>query len=180
MRLLFIFFLFITAFFFINTPTIYAKESTESAMPKVDYILPHPGMLPDHRFYKLKVLRDKLIPLFISSPQKKIEFYLLQADKGIAATERLIKKDNIDLAKETALKAEHNYTTLTYIVKSNKWSFSDKEYNKLYSAAQKHQEILSTIIASVPKNQQKTFQTVLYFSQQNEKEIRNTQKSLTK
>lgn len=165
-------------FFLINTTTLHAQESTGSA--RVNYALAEPGILPDHPLYKLKVLRDKLIPFFIGNPQKKIEFYLLQADKGISATNILVKKGKIDLAKETGLKAENNYTILTYIVKSNKWDISGNEYEKLYKAAEKHQEVLRSIISSVPEKHKKIFQTILYFSEQNEREVRNSQNSLTK
>lgn len=172
--------MFFVTLFLANTPSLYAQGSTESASPKVDYTLPYPGILPDHPLYKLKVLRDKLIPLFISAPQKKVEFYLLQTDKGIEATRVLVKKGDIELAKETGLKAENNYTILSYIVKANKLDISDKEYAKLYLAAEKHQDVLRTIISSVPKKDQKIFQTILYFSEKNEKEIKNTQNSLIK
>src|SRR3989344_4236916 len=76
-------------------------NSSTSQTTSSSYQLAYPGILPDHPLYKLKVLRDKLIPLFISNPQKKVEFYLLQTDKGISATDILVKKGKIDLAKET-------------------------------------------------------------------------------
>ncbi len=154
----------------------FALTSSPSAEIKVEskYILAYPGILPDNPLYKLKVLRDKLIPIFISNPQKKIEFYLLQTNKGIAATAALVTKGNVKLAKETALKAEHNYTLLTYEVKKNKWKIDSNYYATLEEAALKHQEVLNGIIEKVPSADQETFKTVLYFSQRNLAEIRNT------
>ncbi|OGK29803.1 hypothetical protein A3F29_01895 [Candidatus Roizmanbacteria bacterium RIFCSPHIGHO2_12_FULL_33_9] len=174
--------IFIIFLFLLSSSNSFSQEITSPSADRQStpssYQLAYPGILPDHQLYKLKVLRDKLIPLFISSPQKKIEFYLLQTDKGIFATSMLVKKGKIDLAKETGLKAEHNYTILTYIVKSNKWSISDKEYKKLYDAALKHQEVLQSIIKSLPKNQQETFQKIFYFSKQNLNEIKIAQYTL--
>ena len=154
----------------------FALVSSPSAEIKVEskYILAYPGILPDHPLYKLKVLRDKIILLLINNPQKKVDFYLLQTDKGIAATETLTNKGNIKLAQETALKAEHNYTLLTYEVKRNKWEISNRQYNKLKSAALKHQETLQNIIVKVPAEEKEIFKTILYFSQKNLEEVKNT------
>lgn len=136
-----------------------------------NYQLAYPGMLPDHPFYKLKVVRDKLLFALISDPKKKIEFFLLQTDKGIAATEELVKKKEIELAKQTALKAENNYTLITYEAKSNKKVLTKKDHESLQQAALKHQEVLKSIIDSVDKQDKKLFETVLYFSEHNAKEL---------
>src|SRR3989344_5053703 len=88
---------------------------TPTPTPKnVDYNLAYPGMLPDSPLYKLKVVRDKITEKLINDPAKKIEFYLLQTDKQILATSMLVDKNAINLAKETALKGENNYSKLVY------------------------------------------------------------------
>lgn len=179
-----IFILILLIFIFLIPPSnSFAQESASSSSKKQStsssYQLAYPGILPDHPLYKLKVLRDKIIPMLISNPVQKIDFYLLQTDKGITATSMLVEKGEIDLAKETGLKTENNYTILTYIVKSNKWDISGNEYEKLYKAAGKHQEVLRSIISSVPEKHKKIFQTILYFSEQNEIEIKNTQNSIS-
>src|SRR3989344_3185825 len=86
----------------------------ETTPAYVKYDLAFPGMLPDSPFYKIKVLRDRYVADFISDPVKKIEFYLRQTDKGILAAAMLVDKNNVALSRETALKAEHNMTLLTY------------------------------------------------------------------
>lgn len=170
-KLLIICFLIIVCF-------IVSKQTARAEQIMSSYALAYPGVLPDNPLYKLKVLRDKLIPIFIGNPQKKIEFYLLQTDKGIAATDALIAKGNLRLAKETALKAEHNYTLLTYEVKRNKWKIDGSYYIRLEEAALKHQEILNHIIEKVSQEDKEIFRTVLYFSQKNLNEIRDTSSSL--
>lgn len=143
--------------------------STSSAQTKiiVKYDLPFPGMLPDSPLYKIKVLRDKCISFLISDPKKKVDFYLLQADKGILATAMLIDKKNILLAKETALKAEHNMTLLPEQLRKQQTKPENEVFERLKTASKKHQEILRSLLPRVEKQDRKTFETVLYFSQKN-------------
>src|SRR3990167_8950559 len=112
-KVLILFFFAITVFV---SPEITLAQTQEPINESViiDYDLAFPGILPDHPLYKLKILRDKISAGLISDPLKKINFYLLQTDKGILATAMLVDKNKTDLASETALKAEHNYTLLTY------------------------------------------------------------------
>lgn len=146
------------------TPT---QENKVATQEHVNYDLAFPGMLPDNPLYKLKVLRDKIIVSSIFDPSRKIEFYIKQTDKGILATAMLIDKNKIDLAQETALKAENNFTLISpqlYMLpkKPNKEFFK-----RLETAALKHQEVLRSIIKRVPKDKQKVFETIIEFSKRN-------------
>lgn len=156
-----------------NVATTHAQEITLTPTPVqntlvfVKYDLAFPGMLPDNQLYKLKVLRDKIIAASIFNPLKKIDFYVLQADKGILATAMLIDKNKIDLAQTTALKAENNFTLIStqlYLLakKPNKDFFK-----RLETAGLKHQEVLRSIIKRVPKDKQKIFMEVIGFSERN-------------
>lgn len=158
-----------------NLVKVHAQEETLSPTPipisYVQYDLAFPGMLPDNPLYKLKVLRDKFIGASILNPLKKIDFYVLQADKGILATAMLIDKNKIDLAQTTALKAENNFTLIApqlYMLpeKPNKDFFK-----KLGTSGLKHQEVLMSIIKRVPKDKQKVFENVIDFSKRNLKTI---------
>lgn len=163
---------FFLALVIFSNATIHAKEVTptpvqEATQMIVKYDLAFPGILPDHPLYKLKVLRNKIIASSILNPLKKIDFYVLQADKGILATAMLIDKNKIDLAQETALKAENNFTLIApqlYMLpeKPNKDFFK-----RLETAGLKHQEILVSIIKRVPKDKQKVFENVIDFSKRN-------------
>lgn len=160
----------ISFFVFTISVTQIAYAGTESGSTKsakVEYNLAYPGILPDHPLYKLKVLRDKITTFLIQDPLKKIDFYLLQTDKGILATSMLVDKNKIDLAEETALKTEHNMTLLTFELKKLSEKPNTKLFEKLKTASFKHQEVLESIIKKVPKDKQKTFITVLNFSKTN-------------
>lgn len=164
---------------FVFPMTVKAQENLEIASsvtptptPKIiKYDLAYPGILPDHPLYKLKVLRDKITAAVISDPRKKIDFYLLQTDKGILASAMLVDKGKIDLAIQTALKAEHNYTLIGQEIYRLRQLPDDSFFKKLRTASLKHQEILRSLAKRVPKDQQKTFLTVIDFSKRNWKTI---------
>jgi len=147
---------------------------TPSPTPKpIQYNLAYPGILPDNPLYKLKVLRDKISEKLTNDPSKRIDFYLLQVDKQILATSMLIEKNKIDLAKDTALKGEDNYTKLVREYKTLNAKPKKDKFTKLKNAALKHQEILENIIKKVDEKDKKTFKNVMYFSQVNLQELNN-------
>lgn len=162
-----------------NLITIHAQEATPTPTQDkkvttqtfIKYDLAYPGILPDHPLYKLKVLRDKISAGLISDPQKKINFYLLQADKGILAMAMLVDKKKIELANATALRAEHNFTLLTYTLGALEKKPDEAFFEKLKTASLKHQEVLNSIVKRVSTNDARKFQTVIDFSKRNWKTV---------
>lgn len=175
--ILFAFSLFFVVSSFAQQPSSMETVSIDSKteVVKIKYDLAFPGILPDNPLYKLKVLRDKINIMLITDPYKRIEFYLLQADKGILATAILIDKNKISLAEQTALKAEHNMTLITYELKRLSDKPDNELFEKLKTASKKHQEVLSTIIERVPSENHKTFNTVTNFSKVNLQTIEKLQ-----
>ncbi len=156
------------------TPTQAANVSvTPSPIMQLNakYQLAYPGLLPDSPLYILKVLRDKIMAMLISSPSKKVDFYLLQADKGIAMVPLLVQKNEASLAKTTALKAENNYTLITFVYKSNSTKPDEATYKKLLSAANRHQEVLAGLLSKVSADDAKVLQQVINFSKTNVEEL---------
>lgn len=146
--------------------TVFGKEVAPSPSV-VKYDLAYPGILPDHLLYKIKVLRDKISAQLISDPLKKLDFYLLQTDKGILASAMLVDKGKIDLAIETALKAEHNYTLLTQGLYRLSSLQQEAFFKKLKTASQKHQEVLLSLAERVDKDKKEKFIIVANFSKRN-------------
>lgn len=179
--LFFLIFLFLTLI-----PKAYTQSEEKKLTPTPDaqlnqqktikYELAYPGILPDHPLYKLKVLRDRISVSLMSEPQRKINYYLLQTDKGVLATAMLVDYGKADLAQTTALKAEHNYTILVNEVKKTLKKPEPDVFQKLKTASSKHQEVLNSIIKRVPAEKQKTFKTVLDFSKRNLKSIEMMEK----
>lgn len=106
----FVFSLFMTPAVFAVTPTATPMEvaQEEVAPTKVEYALPYPGILPDHPLYFLKRLRDQILEKLIADPVRKIEFYMLQADKNVNMGVFLVAKNNDPVAQET-LGGAHKY-----------------------------------------------------------------------
>lgn len=83
-------------------PLAFAQESTPltpnaSSLP-VDYVLPYPGILPDHPLYFLKVIRDRILTFLITNPVRKVEFHILMADKQLNMGIFLREKGKTELA----------------------------------------------------------------------------------
>lgn len=142
----------------------------EAMASTINYALPWPGILPDNKLYKVKVLRNKIIEKIIISPVKKVEFDLLMADKTIYASKLLIDKREIALAKDTVLKGENYYSMLV-----NDYNVALLQHKKIPAdldrkitlAALKHQEIFTEMEDKVNGEDKKTFEVVSKFSKIN-------------
>lgn len=73
---------------------------------KDEYLLPYPGMLPDHPLYVIKRLRDWILDKLIADPLRRVEFNILQADKRLNMGIFLAQKGNAQLAEEVISKGE--------------------------------------------------------------------------
>ena len=63
-----------------------AGAMADTGVQKSSYVLPYPGLLPNHPLYFIKKFRDQIIEMLIVDPQRKSEFYLLQSDKYLSAS----------------------------------------------------------------------------------------------
>ena len=157
----------IFAFLLISYAPAFAQEVTPSPtispVPPAKYALAYPGMLPDSPFYKLKVLRDKIMLALIQDPMKKVEHHLLLADKRIQMANILVNKGKIELAKETALKGENEYTLLVNLLKDEGKKPNKALFDKLELAALKHQEVLGVITTKLKGEDKKNFETIIEF-----------------
>jgi hypothetical protein len=160
--------LFLAISFFLVPQKVSAQEiSMASQSARVHYDLAFPGILPDSPIYKLKVLREIIEEMLINEPSKKIEFYLLQADKGILSSAILIDKNEIKLAQETLLKGENNFTLLTGQFGKITSRPSPEFFRKLETASLKHQEVIISLMDRISKQDKKVFEDVLSFSKRN-------------
>lgn len=154
-----------------SSPKVSNEEKVSSQSAVVKYDLAYPGILPDHPLFKLKVLRDKLAVALITDPLKKVDYLLLQTDKGILAAAMLVDKKNIELATQTALKAEHNYTLLTQELYNLPEKPKKDFFSKLETASKKHQEVLLSLSKRVDDDDKKIFDQVADFSKRNWKSV---------
>lgn len=158
------------SFTLINSVKADDSSAAGKANGYFNYRLPQPGILPDDKLYKLTVLRDNLMFYFIRNPLKKFEYYIMLSDRGISSTTVLIDKGEIELAKQTAFKAEHYFTRLISDYKWYYWfgnKLPSEMRDKIILSANKHQEILNTIIDKVDEKDKNVFKQALSFSKRN-------------
>lgn len=153
--------------FFLVLIFVFAKNIFANT---VEYHLAWPGLLPDSKIYKLKVLRNKIIEKMIIDPVKKVEFDLLMADKTIYASKLLVEKGEMGLALETALKGEHYYSIL--VQDYNHALLAGKKIpavldKKITLAAMKHQGVFKELEERAKREDKETLKIVSNFSKIN-------------
>ncbi|OGH10737.1 MAG: hypothetical protein A3B38_03455 [Candidatus Levybacteria bacterium RIFCSPLOWO2_01_FULL_36_13] len=118
--------------------------STSSAIPKVEYELPYPGLLPDNPLYYLKAIRDNILKFLIRDPMKKAEFDLLQSDKRLGASYALLKKGNYDLCITTLSKSGNYFDdAIANIFKAKKQGEKvDQLLDRMITSSIKHQLVI--------------------------------------
>ncbi len=124
-----------------------------SAAPTpIDYQLPYPGMLPDNPLYFLKLFRDNLTSFFISKPEDKAKFDLMQSDKYVQASYLLAtqQQGKTQLSFQTFSQAQDYFEqAILQAQNAKKQGYSTKEIaDKLTSSNQKHEQILQAIAQS--------------------------------
>lgn len=151
--------------FLVNSGLVFGQESTQSSQTDanfssaVEYQLPYPGILPDNSLYFLKAFRDKVVGFLISDPLKKAEFNLLEADKRLNAGVYVFEKGKPDLAESTISKGENYFEEAITKVKSAKAQGMDVSdiSRKLFTAADKHREVLSDLELKTDKSKKSKF-----------------------
>lgn len=116
---------------------------------KIDYVMPYPGILPDHPLYSVKLVRDRLLDFLIVEPARKAEFYILQADKRLMMGVMLFDKGKGELAETTISKGEKyllQSVERVVQVKQEGKEFPVYVVERLAKSAAKHEEILEELM----------------------------------
>lgn len=140
-----------------------AKEVTVEAK-KVDYVLPYPGLLPDHPFYSAKKVRDKILIFFSRDYIKKAELYLLFSDKKIYMSIELAKRDSWKLSSETATASQSDFSQAIMLVQNAKKQGLDAPagfIQKLKMSNEKHREVLEILVKTAPDAERGVFEKAL-------------------
>lgn len=122
-------------------------ESTMDKKP--EYILPYPGILPNHPLYIIKRFRDFILDRLIVDPVRKTEFTILQADKRLAMGILLIDKGEAVLAEEIISKGEkYLYKGIQLLIEEKKLGKEVPSYvlERLDASLQKHFEVLGELV----------------------------------
>ncbi|MEK7165338.1 MAG: hypothetical protein AAB874_00840 [Patescibacteria group bacterium] len=134
------------AFFAIFFSMALAQEATplhsSNAFQPVNYALPYPGILPGHPLYFIKRFRDLLLSLLISNPVRKVEFYILMADKHLSTGVVLKEKGEIELAFKSWQDSVNYLTKGKAILFTSKSKFDNNLKDRYKRAVIGHQEVL--------------------------------------
>jgi hypothetical protein len=139
------------------SPVMQTEEATvDASMPAMmqeagasEYVLPYPGILPDHPLYFLKRVRDYILDRLIVDPVRHADFHILQADKRLNMGIFLIEKGNAALAEETISKGEKYMDRAVHElldVKASGKTPPDYLVEKLEKSMSKHIETLNELI----------------------------------
>lgn len=117
------------------------NTSTSSAIPKVEYELAYPGILPDNPLYFLKAIRDNILKFLIRDKMKKAEFDLLQADKRLGAAKALLEKGKDELSITTLSKSGNYFDdAISNIFKAKRQGEkTDQLLDRMITASKKYQ-----------------------------------------
>lgn len=158
----------LVALFLVSSNLVFGQESKQSSQADssisstVEYQLPYPGILPDNSLYFLKAFRDKVVEFLISDPLKKAEFNLLEADKRLNAGLYVFEKGKPDLAESTISKGENYFGEAITEAKNAKAQGMDVSdiSRKLFTAADKHEEILNYLESKTDGNKKSKFSSI--------------------
>lgn len=159
---------------FAQTTPVPTLNVASEAGQKVDYLLPYPGILPDHPLYFLKMVRDRILDLVIREPSKKTDFLILMADKRLGAGKTLIDYNRVDLGETTIAKGENYLLRAVDTVSQARQNGQNINnlLDKLEKASAKHVEVLLVLqekvsapakegLSGALKNAQDAYQRVL-------------------
>ncbi len=170
-----IFFL-VVLFFLLTLPAFYFLHSQEVSLnpDKVEYNLPYPGILPDHPFFFVKELRDKILELTTRDTIKKAELYLLFSDKRIAMATLLAKSGKDKQAVTSVMQGEQYFGKIPQLVQTSKKqgvSASGDFIQRLKLSNDKHREVEENFLKDLPQGQNNDINKALDLNQQARKKL---------
>lgn len=171
--LIFSFLVLLTGVVFGKTPTPSPVGGATPAATKVDYVLPYPGILPDHILYPIKMLRDRILDFLIKEPIRKTEFLILMADKRLGAGKTLVDYGKVALGESTLSKGEKYLERA--IDKAGEARKQGKSVSglldKLEKSVRKHIEVLEEVLEKAPESAKPGLKNALENSQKGYRRI---------
>lgn len=139
-------------------------QTNQESVPKVEYALPYPGLLPDHPLYFTKLIRDGIVLWMTRDPVKRSQVYLLISDKHLNMVKVLLSQNKQNLALLYLKKGENYFakgvTTLEKYKINN--SLPPGLLDKFELAGKKHKEEMEEIAKlTLSEEQQKTIEESL-------------------
>ncbi|MBU2577812.1 hypothetical protein KKA69_03180 [Patescibacteria group bacterium] len=147
------------------------SESTPSAevsptiIPKSNYFLVYPGILPDNPLYKVKMVRDRIRIWFTRETLKRTNLFLLYSDKRLGAGKILIEGGKPELGIPTLVKGERYFEKA--ILEAEKAKKEGRDIALLQTALKeaslKHEEVLNELKEKVDSSGKSAIEDLLKY-----------------
>lgn len=118
----------------------------------IDYLLPLPGkVLPDSPLWPVKATRDRIWLATTTNPSRKVELYLLLADKRLVASKIFFENKEAGGGYSALVKAEHYLKQACEKERENKEEGIDTSefLQRLALASLKHRQIIEEEILPI-------------------------------
>jgi hypothetical protein len=112
------------------------------------YTFPDPGVLPDNPLYLLQMIRDRWEMLTVGRDEL-VNLSSNHGDIRLMTAQALLIKGKMELAAESAIKAERYITQVVDELKKQKTA--KDEWQQMYRTAQAHQLVLERFVDVVPE-----------------------------
>ncbi len=146
------------------TPSAVPASDIQTAQQRslhiINQYLPHPGILPDHPLYWLKMVRDKAQLVITREQHFRFELLLLYADKRLGAGEKLINKQQSHLGVATISKAE-KYLLQAGELLAQKPDKSKQHIEQLALTLDRHQQLITVLVDLVSESDKQTLQEAI-------------------
>lgn len=163
---IFSFFVFSSLYFLVMAEEKINSKNKELKIEgkKIDYLLPYPGLLPDHPLYFLKAVRDRILDFLTRDYHKKAQLYLLYSDKRTNMGIYLSQKEKWNLMISTLSKGEKYSLKMIEVLEEAKKQGNGVGNDFILRAKlsnEKHREVIENLLKVTPQGKRHELKAVL-------------------
>lgn len=135
----------------IENINLFLEATTSANKIFFDYTLPYPGILPNHPFYWLKMLRDKVQLSLIRNDIDLFYLYLHYADKRLISGLILTQENQKELAVSTITKAEkYLFQASNLLIDKINEGENSHLYHQIAKSYLKHDQLIKSNLDGFP------------------------------
>ena len=127
---------------------------TSSAFAKSEYVLPYPSTMPGSIFYKVSLVKEKVMQYWYFGSFGQFFYNLKQSDKYLVEAKTLFEYNQYLLGFQALQKSNQYFLkTKPYLIKAQSEGKDISENSNILSnAALKHAEVLTDLEGRLPKS----------------------------
>lgn len=127
---------------------------TSSAFAKSEYVLPYPSTMPGSIFYKVSLVKEKVMQYWYFGNFGRFFYNLKQSDKYLVEAKTLFEYNQYLLGFQALQKSnQYFFKTKLYLIKAQREGKDISENNNILSdASLKHAEVLTDLSVRLPES----------------------------